>query len=125
MRPNGIEVTSTGDLVSTIEGINTMVIPMEDLDLAEIDEQMNKLEVETLKEIDEHLEDQEKNAQEVYDRFDTDMAKETIMDEQGNLPEGWNMKYNMHDKFTKSKEFPEALKIKTIETKNMFHRDGK
>ena len=92
-----MEVTSTGDLVSTIEGINTMVIPMEDLDLAEIDEQMNKLEVETLKEIDEHLEDQEKNAQEVYDRFDTDMAKETIMDEQGNLPEGWNMKYNMHD----------------------------
>ena len=72
-------------------------MPMEEVDLAEIDEQMDKLEVETLKEIDEHLEDQEKNAQEVYDRFDTDMAKETIMDEQGNLPEGWNMKYNMHD----------------------------
>ena len=86
MRPSGMEVTSTGDLVSRIEGINMMVIPMEDVDLADIDDQMDKLEAETLKEIDEHLEDQEKNAQEVYDRFDTDMAKETIMDEQGNLP---------------------------------------
>ena len=80
-----MEVTSTGDLVSRVEGINMMVIPMEDVDLADIDDQMDKLEAETLKEIDEHLENQEKNAQEVYERFDTDLAKETIMDEQGNL----------------------------------------
>ena len=57
------------------------------------------------------------HAQEVYDRFDTDMAKVTIMDKQENLPQGWNMKYNMHDKFTKSKEIPEGPKIKTNETK--------
>ena len=115
MRPNGMEVTSTGELVSRIEGINKMVIPIEDVDLADIDDQMDKMEAETLREIDEHLETQERNAQEVYERFDTELAKEIVMDEQENLPEGWNMKYNMHDKFTKSKEIPEGLKIKTNE----------
>ena len=88
MRPNGMEVTSTGDLVSRIEGINMMVIPMEDVNLEEIDDQMDKMEAETLKEIDEHLENQEKNAQEVYENFDTNMAKETMRDEQGNHPDG-------------------------------------
>ena len=49
MHPNGMEVTSTGDFVSRIEGINKMIIPVEDIHLEEVDEQMDKLEEDTLK----------------------------------------------------------------------------
>ena len=62
MRPNRTEVTSTGDFVSRIDGINKMTIPIEEINFAEIDDQMDKLEVETLKEIDEHIDNQERNA---------------------------------------------------------------
>ena len=98
---DGMEVTSTWDFVSRVQGINKMIIPMEDIDLAEIDEQMDRLEVETLREIDEHLENQEKNAKEVYEQFDSHMFKRTVLSEDNNLPEGWNMKYNMNNTFSK------------------------
>ena len=75
MRPNGMEVTSTGDFVSRINGINELVIPLETIDLQEVDEQLEEEERETLKEIDEHLEKQAKDAQERYDNFDDDMAR--------------------------------------------------
>ena len=42
MRPNGMEVTSTGDFVSRINGINEMVIPLETIDLQEVDEQLEE-----------------------------------------------------------------------------------
>ena len=67
MRPGGMEVTSTGDFISRINGINEMIIPVEEIDLAEVDEQLEKQEMEALKEIDEHLDGQ---AQDRYDRFD-------------------------------------------------------
>ena len=67
MRPGGKEVTSTGDCISRINGINEIIIPIEEIDLNEVDEQLEKQEVETLQEIDEHLDGQ---AQDRYDRFD-------------------------------------------------------
>ena len=60
MRPNVMEVTSTGDFVSRNDGINKMTIPIKEIDLTEIDAQMDRKEVETPKEIDEHIENQER-----------------------------------------------------------------
>ena len=80
MRPNGMEVTSTGDFVSRIDGIKKMTIPIEDINLGEIDD---KMEAEILKEIDEHIDTQERNAQEVYDNFDNEMAQNAAKNEQG------------------------------------------
>ena len=75
MRPNGMEVTSTGDFVSRINDINEMVIPLETIDLQEIDNQLDEEEKGTLKEVDDHLEKQSKDAQAKYDKFDDDMAR--------------------------------------------------
>ena len=50
-----MEMTSTGDFLSLVDGINMMTIPIEDINLEEVDY---------------HLEQQEKEAQERYDRFD-------------------------------------------------------
>ena len=52
-----------------------MVIPLETIDLQEIDNQLDEEEKDTLKEIDDHLEKQAKDAQERYDNFDDDMAR--------------------------------------------------
>ena len=55
MRPGGMEVTSTGDFISRVDTINKTDIPIEEIDLEEIDE---------------HLEMQAKEAQERYDNFE-------------------------------------------------------
>ena len=82
-----MEVTSTGDFVSRIDGIKKMTIPIEDINLGEIDDQMDKMEAEILKEIDEHIDTQERNAQEVYDNFDNEMAQNAARGEQtGHYP---------------------------------------
>ena len=58
MRPNGMEMTSTGDLIHKMEGLNKLVIPVEDVNLSEVDEQMDELEAAELDLVDKHLEDQ-------------------------------------------------------------------
>ena len=65
-----MEVTSTGDLVSVVEGINKSVIPIEDINLDEVDY---------------HLDTQEKEAQERYDSFDAEMAHEGNMKDDESL----------------------------------------
>ena len=94
MRPGGMEVTSTGDFISRINGINEMIIPVEEIDLAEVDEQLEKQEMEALKEIDEHLDGQARDAQDRYDRFDDEMMERDNNLHDGSLPEGWNKTYN-------------------------------
>ena len=70
-----MEVTSTGDFISRVDTINKTDIPIEEIDLEEIDE---------------HLEKQANEAQERYDNFDSDQLdgwKEG--QDQENLPGGW------------------------------------
>ena len=88
VNPGGMEVTSTGDFVSRINEVNSMNIPLEEVDMKEVDEELDRLEDEALQEIDKHLETQEKEAQERYDKFDDMMANgASKMNE--NLPDGW------------------------------------
>ena len=73
------------------------------------------MEVETLKEIDEHIDNQERNAQEVYENFDNMMAQNTANNECKDLHEGWKMQYSMDNNFSQSqKNLPEGLKVKEI-----------
>ena len=99
MRPAGLEVTSTGDLISVVEGINRSVIPIEDINLDEVDY---------------HLDTQEKEAQERYDSFDAEMAQEGNMKDNKSLPEGWklvNRRENIN--FTEGQNgIPEGWKVK-------------
>ena len=52
-----MEVTSTGDFISRVDTINKTDIPIEEIDLHEIDD---------------HLDEQAKRAQERYDNFEKD-----------------------------------------------------
>ena len=52
MRPGGMEMTSTGAFIALVDSINEMVIPIEDINLDEVDY---------------HLDSQEKEAQERYE----------------------------------------------------------
>ena len=63
-----MEVTSTGDFISRVDTINKTDIPIEEIDLEEIDE---------------HLERQAKEAQERYDNFEKEQLGDKI------LPDGW------------------------------------
>ena len=54
-RPGGMEVTSTGDFISKINDINSQEIKIEDIGL---------------KQIDDHLDREKKEAQERYENFD-------------------------------------------------------
>ena len=91
MNPGGMEMTSTGDFLALVDGINKMVIPYEDISLEEVDihldEQISKSI--NLDEVDNHLDTQAKEAQDRYDKFDDMNIKERADDE--NLPEGWKM----------------------------------
>ena len=62
-----MEVTSTGDFISRVEEVNTQGMELEDIDLDLVDEHLNK---------------QEREAQERYDNFDI-----VVNDE--NLQTGW------------------------------------
>ena len=61
MRPGGMEVTSTGDFIARVEGINKLSIPIEEIDLEEVDRE---------------LDNQARQAQERYDRWDQDRLQE-------------------------------------------------
>ena len=99
--------------MSRIDDINKMTIPIEDINLGEIDDQMDKMEAETLKEIDDHIDNEERNAKEVYKNFDNMMAQGTANNEGKNLPEGWKMRYSMDNNFSQNqKNVPEGPKIK-------------
>jgi hypothetical protein len=41
-RPGGMEVRSTGDFIDRVKGINKMIIPIEEVELEEIDKQPSK-----------------------------------------------------------------------------------
>ena len=98
MRPGGLEVTSTGDLISVVEGINRMVIPLEDINLEEVDY---------------HLDTQEKEAQEKYDRFDEEMAQEEYRKDDNNLPDGWKLENRRENiNFTDGQNLPNGWKMK-------------
>ena len=58
MRPGGMEVTSTGDFIARVEEVNKQGMELEDIDLELVDEHLNK---------------QEREAQERYDNFDKKM----------------------------------------------------
>ena len=98
MRPGALEVTSTGDLISVMEGINKSVIPIEDINLEEVDY---------------HLHTHEKEAQERYDSFDTEMAQEENRKDDNNLLEGWKLE-NRRDNinFIDGHSIPEGWKVK-------------
>ena len=53
-------MTSTGAFIAMVDGINEMVIPIEDINLEEVDY---------------HLDSQEKEAQERYDNLDDEMTQ--------------------------------------------------
>ena len=114
MRPGGMEVTSTGDFISRINGINEMIIPIEEIDLEEIDRKLEEQESEQLREIDEHLDGQARDAQERYDSFDEEMMKMDNNLESDNLPEGWSQDYDCEQvDFTGNRgKIPDGLKIK-------------
>ena len=69
-----MEMTSTGDFLALVDGINKMVIPYEDISLEEVDkhldEQLSETEVISLDEVDNHLDAQAREAQDRYDKFD-------------------------------------------------------
>ena len=77
MLPNGMEMTSTGDLIHKMEGMSKLVIPVEEINLEEVDTQMDDLEATELELVDRHFEDQERKAKERYDQFDTEMLRES------------------------------------------------
>ena len=58
-----------------MEGISKMIIPVEEVDLEEIDNQLDEQAQEALEEIDNHLDRQAQEAQDRYDRFDEEMLK--------------------------------------------------
>ena len=93
MNPGGMEMTSTGDFLALVDGINKMVIPYEDISLEEVDkhldEQISESDPISLDDVDNHLDAQAKEAQDRYDKFDDMNIKERTDDE--NLPEGWKM----------------------------------
>ena len=68
-----MEVTSTGGFISKVEDVNTKNIMMEDIDLEQIDE---------------HLNEREREAQRRYDEFDDKMWKSDK-----NLHTGWETTY--------------------------------
>ena len=95
MRPGGMEMTSTGAFIALVDGINQMVIPIEDINLDEVDY---------------HLDSQEKEAQEKYDKFEDEMAQGL---DKNDLPEGWNLENsNKNYNFTEGHDVPEGWKVK-------------
>ena len=66
-----MEMTSTGAFIALVDGINKKNILIEDINLEEVDD---------------HLDNQEKEAQERYDRIDDEILPEGWKQE---LPYGW------------------------------------
>ena len=67
MRPGGMEVTSTGDFIARVEGINKLSLPLEEIDLEEVDKE---------------LDNQARLAQERYDRWDQDRLQGDAVDQE-------------------------------------------
>ena len=85
-------------------------------ELQEVDDQLERQELETLQEIDDHLDGQALDAHERYDIFDDEMMKRESSLNDNSLPEDWRQEYNKDETdFTGNKgTMPEGLKIKSI-----------
>ena len=107
-------MTSTGDFLALVDGINKMVIPYEDISLEEVDKHLDEQISESisLDDVDNHLDAQAREAQERYDRFDERNMKELAENE--NLPDGWKV------------EVDKQLPSRGMETsERLSKRDGK
>ena len=102
-------MTSTGDFLALVDGINKMVIPYEDISLEEVDkhldEKLSESEAISLDEVDNHLDAQAREAQDRYDKFDDINMKE--LTEDANLPEGWKME-SMSEGWIENENLPEG-----------------
>ena len=102
MRPGGMEMTSTGDFIALVDGINMKSILIEDINLDEVDE---------------HLDNQAKEAQERYDRIDDENLPEGWKQDlpDVSIPEGWSLpkRWNLENKqenytFSSKQDIPEG-----------------
>jgi hypothetical protein len=98
-----MEMTSTGDFISLVDGINEKVFPREDIDLEAVDS---------------HLDNQEREAQAKYDAFDDEMARRANVSDDESLPKGWKSSVNPDNlNFMDGHEdIPEGWKPKTGNT---------
>ena len=95
-------MTSTGDFIALVDGINMKSILIEDINLDEVDE---------------HLDNQAKEAQERYDRIDDENLPEgwkqdlpdVSIPEGWSLPKGWNLENKQENyTFSSNQDIPEG-----------------
>ena len=93
----GMEVQSTGDLVSKVNTVNDMELGLDEVDLAEVDRE---------------LERQEKEANEKYENFDSEV---TLSKEQDpTVPEGWKTTTGKQDQNTCDKVLDGGDKLRPM-----------
>ena len=93
----GMEVQSTGDLVSKVNTVNDMELGLDEVDLAEVDRE---------------LERQEKEANEKYENFDSEV---TLSKEQDpTVPEGWKTTTDKQDQNTCDKVLDGGDKLRPM-----------
>jgi hypothetical protein len=98
----GMEMESTGDMVSLIEDINNQDIELEDIDLDKVDKE---------------IEDQERAADEKYNNFDAEQLRLGESDLQEgwkvgtDLSEGWKTRIDLPEGWKTRSDLPEGWKL--------------